>query len=402
MTGPDDGHRALRILMVAACPFPWPRGTPIRIRRLAESLAKAGHEVEVATYHLGRRDQEMPGVGVHRIEEVAGYTKTEPGPTVGKILRLDPRLRRLVKCLTRSSRFDLIHAHHYEGLWAAGGAPAGTPVIYDAHTTLAGELPDYRLPVPGPVLRTLGRLADARLPRRANAVVAVSESIRETLLRLGAAEHVVVIPNGVDWERFADLRGAPSTSEVVMFTGNLAAYQGIDLLLRAFARTRSLRPTARLVIVTDGAFESYEPLAVQLGIRDAVDIVRAPFQEQPRLLREARVAVSPRRTCDGVPQKLLNYMASGTAVVAFEGSAAHIEDGRTGRRIPDGDVDEMGRVIAELLERPERARALGRAARSEIQAGYTWGRMADRLVEFYEDVLGAREAGVAQLSSAMV
>ncbi|NNM33042.1 MAG: glycosyltransferase family 4 protein [Gemmatimonadetes bacterium] len=391
----------MRILMVAACPLPWPRGTPIRIRRLAESLVKAGHEVEVATYHLGRRDQETQGVRVHRIEDVPGYTKTAPGPTVGKILRLDPRLRRLVTGLTRSRRFDLIHAHHYEGLWAAGGAPAGTPVIYDAHTTLAGELPDYRLPAPRFVLRTLGAWADARLPRRAQAVVAVSESIRDTLIRLGAAGHVVVIPNGVDWELFADLDGTPKASEVVMFTGNLAAYQGIDLLLRAFARTLSLRPSARLAIVTDGAFDPYEPLAVRLGIRDSVDIVRAPFNEQPRLLREARVAVSPRRVCDGVPQKLLNYMASGAAVVAFEGSAAHIEDGRTGRRIPDGDVDEMGRVIADLLRQPERAQALGRAARSEIQAGYTWGRMADRLVRFYEAVLRARKTGVTELSSAV-
>lgn len=399
----------MRVLMVAACPFPWPRGTPIRVHRLAESLAQAGHLVDVATYHLGRRDQEVPGIPVHRIGDVPGYTHTDPGPTVGKIVRLDPRLRRLVRRLTRSRPFDVIHAHHYEGLWAAGGAPDGLPVIYDAHTTLGGELPDYRLPVPGPVLRTLGRWADARLPRRAHGVVAVSESIRETLVRLGATDNAVVIPNGVHWDLFADGRGGAADptggvgrSEVVMFTGNLAPYQGIDLLLRAFAKARSFRPSARLAIVTDGDFDEYEPLAGELGIRDAVDIVRAPFHEQPRLLRQVRVAVSPRTVCDGIPQKLLNYMASGTAVVAFEGSAAHIVDGRTGRRIRNGDVDAMGRAIAHLLGNPREAQALGDAARAEIESAYTWGRMADRLVTFYDRVLQAREAASAELSTALV
>jgi hypothetical protein len=40
---------ALRIAMIAACPFPLGRGTPIRIQRQAETLAARGHEVHVVT-----------------------------------------------------------------------------------------------------------------------------------------------------------------------------------------------------------------------------------------------------------------------------------------------------------------------------------------------------------------
>ena len=45
--------RVFHIAMVAACPFPYARGTPIRILRMAEALAQIGHEVHVVTYHLG-------------------------------------------------------------------------------------------------------------------------------------------------------------------------------------------------------------------------------------------------------------------------------------------------------------------------------------------------------------
>lgn len=35
--------RRYRIAMVAACPFPCPRGTPVRVRRMAEALTARGH-----------------------------------------------------------------------------------------------------------------------------------------------------------------------------------------------------------------------------------------------------------------------------------------------------------------------------------------------------------------------
>ncbi|MDH3222527.1 MAG: glycosyltransferase family 4 protein [Gemmatimonadota bacterium] len=397
MTVKGPASRGLRVLKIAACPFPWPRGTPIRIRRLAESLSRAGHTVHVATYHLGQRNEPLPGVRVHRIADVPGYSHTGPGPTAGKLFRLDPRLRRLTARLVRAYPFDIIHAHHYEGLWAAMGARS-LPVVYDAHTTLSGELPYYSLPVPRRVIQAVGRWGDAYLPRKADAVVAVSESIRQQLEGLGAARDIEVIPNGVDWAYFADLEGPPASDEVVMFTGNLAPYQGVELLLEAFAFVLERRPDARLAIVTDASFAPYRPLAERLGIHGAVDVIRAPFEQQPDLLRRARVTVSPRVECDGIPQKLLNYMASGTPVVAFEGSAAHVVNGETGRRVPNGDVAAMGTAIADLLGSPEDAARLGAAARSEVRASYTWDQMSQRVAGVYERVLAKREGPAASSS----
>ena len=62
--------KKLRVAVVAACPFPHERGTPVRIRRLAEGLAARGHDIHVATYHLGDA-VDLPGVRTHRIRSVA-------------------------------------------------------------------------------------------------------------------------------------------------------------------------------------------------------------------------------------------------------------------------------------------------------------------------------------------
>src|SRR5690606_8883905 len=80
-----------RVLMLAACPFPAPRGTPVRILRIAESLAARGHEVHLATYHLGTSGGSLP-FAVHRVPRVPTYRRMEPGPDYQKLAVMDPLL----------------------------------------------------------------------------------------------------------------------------------------------------------------------------------------------------------------------------------------------------------------------------------------------------------------------
>ena len=62
----------------------------------------------------------------------------------------------------------------------------------------------------------------------------------------------------------------------LIFTGNLAEYQGIDLMLKAFAAALPRIPAARLRIASDSSFEPYEALARELGIRQQIDIISSP------------------------------------------------------------------------------------------------------------------------------
>ena len=127
----------LRIAIVAACPFPLARGTPVRILRMAEALAERGHEVHVATYHLGNGPV-SPRVKLHRIRDLAWYQKLSPGPTQRKPARGVAHRLRLVRGLLREHRFDVIHGHHYEGLLVGAAARVGTgvPLVYDAHRAM--------------------------------------------------------------------------------------------------------------------------------------------------------------------------------------------------------------------------------------------------------------------------
>src|SRR5512135_151945 len=145
------------VAIIAACPFPFPRGTPIRILRMAVSLAARGHHVEVVTYHLAQPLADLP-FAIHRIPRVPTYHKLSPGPTYQKLLLVDPLLTLKILSVVRSGHFDVIHAHHYEGLLAS--LPAARlfkiPLVFDVHTLLASELPHYALGLPANWLRGIG------------------------------------------------------------------------------------------------------------------------------------------------------------------------------------------------------------------------------------------------------
>ena len=378
--------------MIAACPFPARRGTPIRIERMAEELGRRGHDVHVAAYHLGEAG-ENPHFSLHRMRHAASYTKTAPGPDWRKLLVVDPLLQATVYRLTRELRPDVIHAHHFEGLLVS--LPSHyryrTPLVFDAHVLLDGELEYYQVGMPGALRRRLARSLDWLLPRAADHVISVSEEIRNRLQDdYGLpGTSVTVIQNGVEAPFFAGSRQAFPADGLkrVVFAGNLAKYQGVDYLLQAFRHVREARRDVRLVMVTESPTDELLASAAALGLGDCIETVVAELPKLPGLLASADVLVNPRTRCPGVPQKLLNYMAAGTPIVSFEGSTRYIVDGHSGVVIGNEDVRGFADGILRLLHDPATAARIGQEAQEYARQSLSWSATAAMIEGVYDRVV---------------
>lgn len=381
--------------MAAACPLPWARGTPIRIHRMAEALVERRHEVHVVTYPLGDESQHAPYT-LHRV--APGYRRLDPrpGPSWAKLLYLDPKLGARLKALIETGNFDVLHAHHYEGLIAALLARRLSrciPLVFDAHTLLQSELPYYRTGLPGHLAASIGRLLDRRLPPRADHVITVSERMHDWLRENTplASGEMSVVPNGVELAHFTtagDVEVSQDASPHIVFAGNLAGYQGIDLLLPAFATVLARYPRARLSLLTGSASHELRAPIEALGLGDAVRFSDPDYADLPARLGEADVLVNPRIDCDGIPQKLLNYMAAGRPIVSFEGSATLLEHEVNALVVPDGDIEGFAHAVLRLLQSPGLAQALGRAAQEKVVGGYGWNKVAERVEAVYEHATG--------------
>jgi len=369
----------MRVALVLAGPATAPRGSQVLVRQLALGLAERGHEVRLVTYGSRRMGP--------------------PGPRVGRLLgdlRLTVRLWRLVA----REPIDVIHAHNYEAAIAGLVVARSTarPLVYHGHSALAEELPLYftsrrvrRLAA------QLGRLLDAQVPRRADFCIAVTDELGALLRRGGVtpAGLACIGPTGTPNDVGPPPR-AGGDGGLVCYAGNLDGYQNLGFLLRAFARVRVRVPGARLVLVTHADGRAAARLVAHAR---GVEVIRAESYDEVRArLAAAAIAVSPRAERSGFPMKLLNYMAAGKAIVASAGSAKGLEDGVTGRVVPDGDEVAFADAIVALLgDAAERGR-LGLAARRTVESREAWDAVLDRIEAIYHHVTARAERGLVPVA----
>jgi glycosyltransferase involved in cell wall biosynthesis len=339
------------------------------------------------TYHLGDK-ADLEGVTLHRTAKDPAYVTTKAGPTLKKSTVLNRRLVALTARLARELQFDVVHAHHVEGLAVARVARSisreSFPIVFDQHTRLAAELPYYAPAVFRRSMGPLGALADRLLPRLADHVTTVTDELRNGLIE----RHIVVpelattIANGLEFDLFdeaARRNAAYQRGETLVFSGNLASYQGVDLMLRAFARVRAVRPGARLRVVTNEDFAPYADLADTLGVADAIDTHFVEFEHVPALLADADVALNPRLDAPGMPLKTLNYLAAGLPIVSFAGSGHHLRHEHTGLIVADGDIAAFADAILRVLADDELAAGLRANGLKMILNKTTWAESSAEL-----------------------
>ena len=364
---------------------------------MAEALHRRGLSIEVVTYPLG--DESKPVTyPVHRVASGFRRLDPRPGPSMAKLVYLDPLLCAALRRKIASGEYDLVHAHHYEGLLAALVARrlsrprSRIPIVYDAHTLLESELPYYRILPVRRWMTSIGRFLDRRLPPAADHVIAVSDRIRTQLSADGAidAGRITVIANGVELEHFTNSDAAlagEADSPRIVFAGNLAEYQGVDLLLRAFTRVLEFSPDARLHVLTHSAPREITARVHESGLAHAVEFSDPGYAELPERLAEADVLVNPRIECDGIPQKLLNYMAAARPIVSFESSAPLLAHEKNALVVRDGDTAAFADAVLRLLHEPALGRELGAVAREQVVAHHSWDRVAERVETVYRSLL---------------
>ena len=400
-------HASLKVLTVAACPFPWPRGTPIRIQRLAEALTDRGHSVDVATYHLGKPLDKSP-FKVHRTAKVGYYKKVSPGPSMTKLFVLDPILINLLLHITKSKKYDIIHAHNIEGLLCAEAARAmglKLPIVYDAHTLAGSELPDYGPHISSGIKSYLGDLLDHWLPQGADSVIAVTDTIQNALIakRTKSKNQVFMIPNGIENDFILRAekarlgftgttnnrrtREVKRTQPIYLFAGNMAPYQGIETMLHCFSLVLKTTPQAQLRILTDEPFTQYQALADSLNITNNLSVNQVELDQLPEALVQADVLLNPRMTCAGIPQKLLNYMACGRPVVSFQGSAKILKHRVNALVVENDNIQGFSNAMTELATNQKLSNSLSKAALSLIMENFSWANSAQQTEEAYQHTL---------------
>lgn len=373
----------IRVCSVISHFHPVSSGAERQALAQGRELVRRGHTVQVVTRRVAGqpRDETIDGVIVHRWVRTAAL-----GPLFGLsfVAGVIAALRRL------RPTYDLIHTH--QALWEsiatglAGPLLRGAPrLVQPASSGYYGEAQEMARTRGFPILR--------RLALRNTRVAAISADIARQWRELGfSPDRIVRMASGVDAEHF---RPGPSavertlpTGPRVVFTGRLHPQKNLDLLLDVWPSVTA-RTGARLILVGDGPDRSrLEDRARALGIADRV-VMTGAVPDPADHLRAADLFALP-SVAEGMSNSLLEAMATALPCLAsaIGGNDDLLTPGPCGRLIAPEDRGAWEATLIEMIEQPERARALGAAARRRVEREFALPVVVDRYVELYRELLG--------------
>jgi glycosyltransferase involved in cell wall biosynthesis len=397
----------MRILLIAPQPFFAQRGTPINVRQMVQTLSEAGHEVHLATYPMGEAVK-MPNLTIHRAFPIPGV-RTVPIGFSWKKVALDAMLALRVWALLAGRRFDVVHAVEESVFFALPAARLrGIPVIYDLDSWLSDQL-TYAGHVKSPaVVKLLRRIERAALLRSALAIT-VSASLSDAV----RAMHPGVLVAQIEDSPIEEALRAPDPARVrslrerfgigerraIVYTGNLESYQGIELLLPAFARVAGMRDDAVLVLVggSSAQIEAVRARAAALGIADDRIVLtgQRPAEEMPEWMAMGSMLVSPRLHGGNTPLKLFSYMWSAIPIVATDlPTHTQVLDAQSAV-LCQPTPGEMARAILGVLDDPARFASMGARARARVARDYSREAFRRKLLAAYDVLTPAVRSSVA-------
>jgi glycosyltransferase involved in cell wall biosynthesis len=361
-------------------------GAALSVLELAAGQRARGHDVLVVAGTIPAGEASMEHVagelGVPYLWVPALQRELSP--------RRDVEATRALLRVLRERRPDVLHTHTAKagatGRLAALLRGRRRPVVvhtYHGHV-LSGYFDSRR--------EQVYRLAERALAHATDALVAVSDEVRDDLVRLRVArrEKFVVVPYGFDLD--ARTRGAEDRSRtragagvddsfVIGWAGRLTAVKRPADLVKVLADVQG----SSLVLAGDGELRAdVEEAARALGVSDRLHLLGYVDDVGPWyhafdvfLLTSAN---------EGTPVVAIEALAAGVPVVATDagGTATVVDDGESGLLVPVGDVAALAAAVARLRDEPALRRRFGETGRARMRERFSVARMVDDTDALYE------------------
>lgn len=256
-----------------------------------------------------------------------------------------------IQTLIKSHAIDVLVCHGYKagllGWWSARRAGIPVMAVSRGWTSENRKVRFYEA-------------IDKRVLRWMDQVICVSQAQADKVRRCGVrAGRIVVIPNAIDSQRFAQVDPAGrsqlenffprSVKQIIGAAGRLSPEKGFDLLVAAAAEVIRRHPQAGFILFGDGPLQaSLLDQVERLGLEQ--QFILAGFcRNLDTFMPHLDLFVQSSHT-EGMPNVILEAAAAGVPIVATDvgGTSEVIEEARDVRLIPKNSVVDLIESISEL------------------------------------------------------
>lgn len=366
-------------------------GAALSVLELAAGQRRRGHEVLVVAGTIPAGEESMEYVardlGVPTLHLPVLRRTVSVGGDVAAI--------RALHRLVRERRPDVLHTHtskagttgRVAALLAGRRRPSAVVHTFHGHV-LSGYF--------GAPKALVYRLVERGLARATDRIVAVSDEVRDDLVRLRIAppDKIAVVHYGFDLdsrlgsgEARDELRrqtGAGPDDFVIGWAGRLSEIKRpLDLV-----RTAAKVDGSILVLAGDGELnEAVRQLAAELGIEHRVRLLG--YVENIGEWYSAFDAFLLTSANEGAPVVAIEALAAGVPVVATDagGTRTVVDDNETGFLAAVGDVDALAAHLGRLRDDPALRASLGATGATRMRERFSTERMVDDIEAVYAKIL---------------
>ncbi|PIT97764.1 MAG: hypothetical protein COT71_04275 [Candidatus Andersenbacteria bacterium CG10_big_fil_rev_8_21_14_0_10_54_11] len=233
-------------------------------------------------------------------------------------------------------------------------------------------------PILTPLLRAIWRRAEFR--------TVCSADLARLARAADPASDFIVIPNGVETNRFVPIVRPANPRVKILFIGRLIPRKGFQRVIQALPRVKELAAQPfEVEVVGTGAFQAeLDGLAASLGVSDAIHYAgTVPYEELHRSYQYADIFVLTSLS-EGMPSVILEAMGCGLPVVASDvgGNNELVHEGENGYLIIGDDTEKLARDIARLINDDALRRVFGAKSR-ELARQYDWKEIMQQYTELY-------------------
>lgn len=298
-----------------------------------------------------------------------------------------------IASLIKRKKYDLIHSHYSKDLWQIVPAlkilKSNTPLILTKHL--------------GSFINKNDKL-HAWIYSRLNAAIAISNVIKENLIATCPIdkEKVVVVPNGIDTNRFApdpDKRkmvrqefGIDENKIVIGMIARFSPGKGHEEFLTAAAGLNKKYDNIVYIVVGEASRgeKYYEEKIKELSnVLEIKNIFFTGYRSDTETLLNGMDIFAFPSHAEAFGIALVEAMAVGIPAVCSnsDGVLDIAIDGITSYLFQNKDAGDLQKKLELLINYPEERKKLGNAARKRVKEEFEIDEITNRIMDFYTKLL---------------
>jgi glycosyltransferase involved in cell wall biosynthesis len=368
----------MKVLMISYEFPPLGGGGAKVVHGLTNELVRLGHEVDIVT--MGFRGlpkhEKMNSANIYRVSCLrANELICSTHEMVSYALSAIPFALRLIK----SKHYDINHTHFIlpDGLVSyLLKKITKLPYIITAHgSDVPGYNPD-RFRIEHKILSPLWKM----IVNDADQLVCLSEYLKSLVSKHYSGDKILVIPNGIDIDRFSPIR---KKQKRILIVSRMFERKGIQYFLKAFD---GLELDHEINIVGDGPY--LQTLKQMIDCHSKKIKFWGWLEHTSRELRDlyetSSIFVFPSES-ENFPIVLLEAMSAGLAIITTKDTGCEEVVGNCAILVERKSPLSIKKGLQSLLNDPDKCSKLGQDARKRLEDNFSWNKIAIKYVDLYQD-----------------